>query len=82
MMETIAGLNGCGKVLKQALVLSLLLLLICSSVLWAGPMGDPEPVGADNSSAPMGPPPGPDADADNAAVSDIELALLLMGIYF
>ena len=47
MVETTLGRNGYGKYLKPIVLLSLIFLLMWSSILWAGPMGDPEPVGAD-----------------------------------
>jgi hypothetical protein len=45
-----AGRNGFGKVLVSAMILCLVFMLMSTSMLMAGPMGDPEPVGHDDPS--------------------------------
>jgi len=81
MAKTTLGRNGCWKYLKPMVLLSLIFLLMSSSVLWAGPMGDPEPVGANDALAPGGDPGDaqPGAQEVTTAVSDIELAIILLG---
>ena len=81
MAKTISRRNGCGKYVKSVLLLSLIFLLIWNTVLWAGPMGDPEPVGAEHPQAPIGSPDDsqPGAQEVPTAVSDIELAIILLG---
>lgn len=81
MTEMILRQNGCGKYAKSVLLLSLVLLIMWSSVLWAGPMGDPEPVGANDHQAPIGSPVDSQTGAQEApsALSDIELAIIVLG---
>jgi hypothetical protein len=81
MAKMTLGRNGCGKYLKPVLLLSFVLLLMWSSILWAGPMGDPEPVGADDQQAPSDPSTDPQPGAQEAptAVSDVELVIVLLG---
>ena len=75
-----SGQNGYGKYLKSVLLLSLLFLLVWNSVLWAGPMGDPEPVGANDPQAPIGSPADSRSGAQQVptAVSDVELVIIIL----
>ena len=81
MAEMTSAQNGCGKYLKPVLLLSFVFLLLWSSLIWAGPMGDPEPVGANDPQAPIGQPADPQTGDQEAptTVSDIELAILMLG---
>jgi len=81
MAEATSGQNGCGKYLKPVLLLSLVLFLLWNSVLWAGPMGDPEPVGANDLQAPIGAPTDSQSGAQVAptTLSNIELVIIVLG---
>jgi hypothetical protein len=82
MTKATSGQNGRRKYLKPALLLSLVFCLLWSSILWAGPMGDPEPVGADGSQVPMGDPADdqPETGSVAAALADIELAIIVLDV--
>jgi hypothetical protein len=81
MAEMTLGRNGRGKYLRPVILLSLVFLLMWSTLLWAGPMGDPEPVGANDKQAPGGSPDDPEPSAQEVptTVSDIELTITLLG---
>ncbi len=80
MVEAISGQNGCGKYLKPVLLLSLVLFLLWNSILWAGPMGDPEPVGANDQKVHIGAPADSQPGAQAAlTLSNIELAIIVLG---
>ncbi len=68
------------KVLWCALILTFVIILICQSSLWAGPMGDPEPA---DQNCTLGEGTNPDygeKDEVSSVMSHMELALLLAGL--
>lgn len=81
MIWTITAKNSGRVMLRYAMLLGLVSLLIFSSIVWAGPMGDPEP-GQNSPAAPQGT--SPDSLEGDDIYSSIslylQLALLLSGL--
>jgi hypothetical protein len=81
MMEAIFRLSGRRKILKPVLLLILVVTLMWSSILWAGPMGDPEPVGLEDARAPIAPSTDPQPQSAMSMLN-LDLAIVLVGILF
>ena len=76
------GRHETGKILWCALILTFVIILICQSSLWAGPMGDPEPAGqsAKLVEEDTHPDYGEEGVELSSVMSELELALYLTGL--
>jgi hypothetical protein len=75
------GRSGYGKYLKRVLLLSLIFILALNSILLAGPMGDPEPIG-ENDQTPIGAmgDSQPSNETSTSSLLDIELAIIALSV--
>lgn len=83
MRKRNTGRNGFGKALISALILGLALVLMLNSMVMAGPMGDPEPVGHDDPQqqpAPVDPEDQEQSRSPSSVVSNLGLAQYLVGV--
>jgi len=77
------GRNEFGKALISALILGLALMLMLNSVVMAGPMGDPEPVGHDDPQqqpAPINPEDQGQNGSPSSVISSHGLVQYLIGV--
>ena len=83
MRKRNTGRNGFGKALISALILSLVFMLMLNSMVMAGPMGDPEPVGHDDPQqqpAPVDPEDQEQSRSPSSVVYNLGLAQYLVGV--
>jgi len=83
MRKRTTGRNGFGKALISALILGLVFVLMFNSMLMAGPMGDPEPVGHDDPQqqpAPIDPEDQGQNGTPSSVVFNLGLAQYLIGV--